>query len=148
MIDGGASHHFSRYKEFPSNLVERETKLKIILGDNSTHFVKGFGFVKFQLNFGESVMLHDVMYVPRLMKNLVSISALEEKGMRVAFIKGNVLTWPTDSPMRDVFTLGWRFEGLYRVTGRPLLALVHNTNHLHYDALSKLKKLVIGIPDV
>lgn len=61
--------------------------------------------------------------------------------------------------MRDAFTLGSRFEGHYRVIGRPLLALVHDTNHLnelwhrrlahlHYDALPKLKKLVFGIPDV
>ena len=61
--------------------------------------------------------------------------------------------------MRDAFTLGSRFEGLYRVIGIPLLALVHNTNHLnelwhrkmahvHYDALPKLKKLASGIPDV
>lgn len=59
--------------------------------------------------------------------------------------------------MRDAFILGYRFEGLYRVNGRPLLALVHDTDHqselsqrrlahLHYEAL--LKKLVFGIPDV
>lgn len=69
------------------------------------------------------------MYVSGLNKNLVSISALEDKGMRVAFIKGKVLTWPVGSPMRDAFKLGSRYEGLYRVTGRPLLALVHDTNH-------------------
>lgn len=61
--------------------------------------------------------------------------------------------------MRDAFILESRFEGLYRVTARPLLALVHNTNylselwhrklaHIHYDALLKFKKLVSGIPDV
>lgn len=93
LVDNGATHHFSGYKEVLSNLVQRETKLKIILGDNSTHPVKGFGCVKFQLNSRESVLLHDVMYVPGLMKNLVSISALEDKGMRVAFIKGNFLTF-------------------------------------------------------
>ena len=92
MVDSGATHHFSRYKKVLSNLVERETKLKIILGDNSTHPGKGFGSVKFQLNSGELVMLHDVMYVLGLMKNLVSISAFEDKGMRVTFIKGKVLT--------------------------------------------------------
>ena len=70
------------------------------------------------------------MYVPGLKKNLVSISTLEDKGMRVSFIKGKVLTWPVGSPMRYAFTLGSRFEGLYRVIGRPLLELVHDTNHL------------------
>lgn len=48
--------------------------------------------------------------------------------------------------MRDAFILGSRYEGLYRFTGRPLLELVHDTNHLselwprrlhylHYDSL-------------
>lgn len=157
MVDSGATHHFYGYKEVLSHLVERESNLKIIFGDNSSHLVKGFGFVKFHLNFGESIFLHDVMYVPRLKKNLVSISTLEEKGTRVAFNKGNVLPWPIGSPMRDEFTFGSRYEGIYRVTGRPLLALVHNNNHLselghqrlahvHYDALLKFDKLVSGIP--
>jgi len=99
------------------------------------------------------------MYVSVLNKNLVSISALEDKGMKVSFMKGKVHTWPVGSPMRDAFTLGLRFEGSYRVIGRPLLALVHDTNHLrklwyqrldhlHYDALLKLKKFVSRIPYV
>ena len=78
--------------------------------------------------------------------------------MKVSFIGGKVLVCSVGSPMRDAFTLGSRSEGLYRVTGRPLLALVHNTNHLrelwhhklahlHYDALPKLNKLVSSILD-
>lgn len=76
-------------------------------------------------------MLHDVMYVPGLMKNLVFVSLLEDKVMRVTIIKDKVLTWPAHSPMKDAFTLGSRFEGLYRVIGRPLFALLHNTNDLN-----------------
>lgn len=72
--------------------------MKTILGDKSTHPMKGFGFVKFQLNSWESVLLHDVIYVPGLMKNMGSISTLEDKGMMVSFIKGKVLNWPTHSP--------------------------------------------------
>lgn len=60
---------------------------EMTLGDNYTHPVKDFGYVKFHVDFGESVFLYDVMYVPRLKNSLVSISALEDKGMRVAFIK-------------------------------------------------------------
>eukprot|EP00253_Pinus_taeda_P006149 PITA_06149 len=47
LVDSGATHHFSGYKEVLSNLVERETKLNIILGDNSTHPMKGFVSFKF-----------------------------------------------------------------------------------------------------
>ena len=103
--------------------------------------------------------LHDVMYVLGLKKNLVSISALEVKGMRVAFIRGKVLTWPMESCMRDAFTLGLRLGGLYGVNGRPIWALVRVNNHqselwhwrfahLHYEALSKVRELVFGMPEV
>jgi len=46
LVDSGASHHFFGYNEVLSNLVKRESNLKIILGDNSIHLVKGFGYVK------------------------------------------------------------------------------------------------------
>lgn len=104
--------------------MERETKLRIILGDNSPHPLKGFGSVKFQQNYGESTLLHHVMYVLGLMKNMVFVSALEDKGMRVSIINGKVLSKPTHSSMTYAFTLGSRFEGLYRFIGRPLLALL------------------------
>ena len=79
--------------------------MKIILGDNSTNPIKGFG--PSNLNFGESVLLHDGMYVSGLKKNLVLIFDLEN---RVSFIKGKALTWYVGSLMRDEFTLGSVFE--------------------------------------
>lgn len=50
------------------------------------------------------------MYVSDLKKNLIFISNLEEKGMRVAFLNGKVLYWPKESQMRNVFALGSRVE--------------------------------------
>lgn len=67
------------YKETLSNLVERETNLNVLLGDNSTHQVKGYGSVSFQLNDGKSIFLQENLYVLGLKKNIVSISALEDK---------------------------------------------------------------------
>ena len=52
LVDSGASRNFTEYKEFLSNLFEMETSLTLILGDNTTHLVKGFGFVKFHLDWG------------------------------------------------------------------------------------------------
>jgi len=46
------------------------------------------------LDLGEDIHLHDVLYVPGLKKNLVSIYAAKDKGMKVVFIKGKVLTCP------------------------------------------------------
>lgn len=70
--------------------------------------MKGFGDVKFHLDFGESILLHYMMYVLGLKRNLASISSLKDKGMRVAFIRGKVLTWPKESHMWDAFP--WDIE--------------------------------------
>ena len=67
-------------------MVEKDTNLEIILGDNSTYPVKGTGTVTLHLSQGQVLRLQDVLYVPDLKKNLVSISAVEEKGCNVPFI--------------------------------------------------------------
>ena len=79
LIDSGASRHLPRYKEALSNLIEKDINLEIILGDNATYPVKGVGNVTLQLNQGNTIHLQEVLYVPDLKKNLVSISGMEDK---------------------------------------------------------------------
>jgi hypothetical protein len=47
----------------------------------------------YKLDSRTSMRMKDVLYVPGLTKNLLSISALDKKGFRVAFIDGEVLIW-------------------------------------------------------
>ena len=49
---------------------------------------------KVKLDFGKSMTMKEVLFVPRLKMNLLSIFALDAKGMRVAFINGQVIMWP------------------------------------------------------
>eukprot|EP00253_Pinus_taeda_P029206 PITA_29206 len=93
LIDSGASRHFTGYKEAPLNLVEKETNLEIVLGNNSKYPVKGVGNVTLQLDQGNTTHLQDLLYVPDLKKNLVSISTMEDKGHKVAFSDGKSKTW-------------------------------------------------------
>ena len=60
-------------------------------------------------------MLHlsDVLYVPSMKKNHVSISALEDKGCKVAFSDGKVLAWHKNSSMDATKEIGVREERLY-----------------------------------
>ena len=48
--------------------------------------MKGIGSVALQLNQGQTLHLQEVLYVPNLKKNLVSISAKEDKGFKVTFV--------------------------------------------------------------
>ena len=57
LIDSGASRHFIGYKEVLSNLIENDTNLETIFGENATYPVKGVGNVTLQLNHGNTIHL-------------------------------------------------------------------------------------------
>ena len=69
----------------------------------------------------------EVLFVPRLKKNLLSISALDAKGMRVAFVDGQVLMWPKGKYFDDAVVIGEQEGGLYKLKGQPEQALVHDS---------------------
>ena len=106
-------------------MIEKETNLEIILGDNTTYLVKGTWTVTLHLNQGQILHLQDVLYVPYLKKNLVSISPMEDKGFKVAFIDGKVCVWKRN--FKEAFTLGFKVDTLYQVGGSPLGAMTCNT---------------------
>ena len=54
------------------------------LGDDYQYPLKGSGESSYKLDFGKSLTMKEVLFVPRLKKNLLSISALDAKGMRVS----------------------------------------------------------------
>jgi len=156
LIDSGASRNFIGYKEALYNMVEKETNLEIVLRDNSKYPVKGVGNVTLQLNQGNTIDLQDVLYVPDLKKNLVSISTMEDKGYKVAFNDGKVRVWKKN--FKDAFTLGFRVDLLYQVGGSPWGVKSCDTSlqselwhrrfaHLHYKALPDVRKMGTGMPE-
>ena len=61
--------------------------------------------------------MKDVLFVPRLKKNLLSISALDAKGMKVEFVDGQVLMWPKGNTLDDAVVIGEQEGGLYKLKG-------------------------------
>jgi hypothetical protein len=108
IIDSGASRHITRDQARLSNLSEKKTSYKVELGDKSTYPVEGFGQASVKLKIGNNVHLSIVLYVPGLEKNLVSISCLEDKGNRIAFLDGKVLSWHKDSSIENARVIGTR----------------------------------------
>eukprot|EP00253_Pinus_taeda_P034531 PITA_34531 len=86
--DPSAAFHMSGNREFLSQLEEKDLQVHIELGDNGEYATKGVGTVGFERDFGSTLHLKDVLYVPRLKKNLVSVAILEDKGYDVVFNKG------------------------------------------------------------
>ena len=71
--------------------------------------------------------MKDVLYVPRLKKNLLSISALDAMKMRVAFVNGQVLMWPKGKTINDAMIIGEQEGGLYKLQGQPKQSIVHDS---------------------
>lgn len=120
------------------------------------HVIRGIGSTSFQLDSGIVLDIEEILFVRGLKKNLLSISALEDKGFRVTFMDDKALMWPKDGDVSFADVIGVREGGLYRLPGRPVQALVHDTislgeiwhrrfAHLHYRALPCVKKMVIGM---
>ena len=102
--------------------------------------------------------MKEVLFVPGLKKNLLSISALDAKEMRVAFIDGQVIMWPKGKTIHDAVVIGEQEGGLYKLRGHLEQALVHDTvepnelwyrnlAHVHYKALPIASKAVEGLPE-
>jgi hypothetical protein len=96
------------YRDHLTDLVEKETNLHVVLGDNARYNVKGVGTSTFQLDSDIPLQLSEVLHVHGMKRNLVSISALEDKGYKVTFSEGKVLGWHKDSLMNFARVIGVR----------------------------------------
>ena len=93
LTDSGASKHMTRFKESFVKLSKHESPHKVKLGDDYQYPIKGSVESSYKLDSGNSMTMKEVLFVPRLKKNLLSIYALDAKGMRVAFVDSQVLMW-------------------------------------------------------
>jgi hypothetical protein len=91
LTDSGASKHMTGQRNILSCILEKKVSQKVTLGYDYQYPIKGAGQSNHKLNSWNSLKMKDVLYVPGLKKNLLSISALENKGFRVAFIDGEVI---------------------------------------------------------
>ena len=80
-------------KQTQSKFLEKSSPQKVSLGDDYQCPIKGIGESSYKLDSGTSMKMKEVLYVPGLKKNLLSISSLDKKRYRVYFIDGHVLMW-------------------------------------------------------
>ena len=125
--DIGASKHMTAFKESFVRLSEHQSPHKVKLGDEYQYPIKGSGESSYKLDSRKSMTMKKVLFVPGLMNNLLSISTLDSKGMRVAFIDGQVIMWPKGKTIDDAIVIGEQEGGLYKLKGHPEQSLVHDT---------------------
>ena len=64
------------------------------------------GEASYKLDSQKSMKMKEVLYVPGLKKNLLSISALDKKGFRVSFVDGEFFMWPKGKTIDDAVVIG------------------------------------------
>lgn len=93
--------------------------------DDGTYDVKGVGSTSFQLQRGNVFHIEDILYVPGLKKNLISVAVLESKWYTVAFSIGKTLMWASNESISSMMVIGVQEGGLYKVSGQVIQALAH-----------------------
>lgn len=156
-MDSGASKHMTGFKLNLVNYRDNKFNVKVELGDDGTYAIKGFGSTSFQLQSGNVFHIEEIIYVPGLNKNCISVVVIERKGYSISFSKGKALMWPSNESMSSAMTIRDQESGIYKVTGQFIQALAHEMinpyelwhrrfGHLNYNALPSLKKMVTGMP--
>jgi hypothetical protein len=130
LVESGASMHMTGKKDNLAKFKNVKFSSQVELGDDAIYAIKGVVSTSFQLDSGFVLHTEDVLYVPGLMKNLISagISAgiLKDKVHRVIFVDNKALLWPKDIDLISAIVIGIKEGGLYKVP-RHIQALVHST---------------------
>ena len=86
VVDSGATRHICANKNaFTSYTSVGDGEELVYLGDSRTAEVLGKGKVLLKLTSGKTLALNDVLHVPNIRANLISVSLLGKVGVKVSF---------------------------------------------------------------
>lgn len=156
-IDSGASAHMTMNEENLTTLCEPKSK-EIIVGNNSRLNVKCAGDIKMEISTnggsGENVTVKDVLCIPDICANLMSVSQMAKHGKTLVFDKDSCRIFDENS---DLIATAPLVEDLYRLNCalKPSAKAFVATNdknlwhrrmgHACDDNLNKMLKSVDGV---
>ncbi|KAK2426495.1 hypothetical protein QL285_025158 [Trifolium repens] len=147
LIDSGCTNHMTYDRELFRELDEAIFS-KVKIGNGAYIEVKGRGTVAIEGHTGLK-LIHDVLYVPEINQNLLSVPQLLEKGYKVLFEDKNCMI--KDSEGREVFNVQMKGKSFALDFMNKQQAAVHKEvnsttlwhkrlGHFHHNALMYLKK--------
>lgn len=130
IVDSGATSHMCSDKSIFTNLHTLSSPLPVTLGDGRSLQAVGRGDIVLKMNLPqertESCILHDVLLIPELSYNLLSVTSAAKRGKMTTF---NETTCEIKDSKSRVIALGHREGGLYYLDhGGPVLS-VHVSQH-------------------
>jgi hypothetical protein len=119
-LDSGASRHMTGMRFVFLSFSEIGSGNYVGCGVSTRHVlaVEGVGSVRFQLESGGYLELAEVLYVPELSMNLLSVSSFEIDGCGIVFSQGLAYLYPEGISYDPCVLLGVLSKRLYRVLGQ------------------------------
>ena len=121
-INSWASAHMTRVRECFSNYQEEQMNFKITIGKKAKCTPIGRGSIVFQTEVGNKLRATNVLHVPGLGMNLLSMSQLQNKGYGVYFIGKRV--YVKHSSWKKKAQIGVRSNRIYKLQLISLMALM------------------------
>ena len=86
-VGSGASNHMTSHGEWFEDLQKPNASGYVQTGDNTTHQIEHVGNVSLRRGNGKELPMRNVLHVPNIAKNLVSVGQIVDQGMQVKFNK-------------------------------------------------------------
>ena len=160
-LDSGCSSHMTmNSKSFVE--LDRSYSSVVKLGDGKLKKVEGKGTIAVNTNGGNRKFIHDVLYVPSLSQNLLSVGQLLRKGYSLLFDDGECTIYDKKHKL-TVAKVGMSRNNVFPLSmpSNEKIALkcehVDDSHlwhlrygHLNYQGLQLLKKrnMVVGLPSI
>ena len=84
-LHSAGSFHMTGDQDLFTDLDEKDPGVHIKMGDDGRYSAIDIGTISFERESGKPFVLKEVMHVPGLKKNLISVAMLEDKGYDVVF---------------------------------------------------------------
>jgi hypothetical protein len=120
-MDSGSSHHMTRMRSIFLTFSESDTDCYVGSGTNTRQAIRGYGYVRFQLESGGFMGIEHMLYVPYLKGKPTLSCKFEDEGYAVTFQNGQVLVYSREATPDTTIVLGVHKERLYRLLGRPIV---------------------------
>jgi len=157
-LDSGCSTHMTRKKDWFVKMSE-STHGQIKFADNNSLLAEGMGRVVLSADSGRRVLLEDVLYVPGLKTNLLSLGQLLQKGYHITmqnnqlsmFDQQEYLVLQAELSQNRTFRVGMNKHHWFAAsTSKTEWTWHYRYGHLNFKDLCLLKNqnMVEGLPEL
>ena len=118
VVDSGATKHMTGvYDSFQTITISQPRHFIQTDVDSPQISIQEVGTIRFQLDLGEFLDIHGVLFVPGMRVSKISVSSFEDDGYGMMICSGHIFLYQRDEPIGATILLGDRRDILYVLRG-------------------------------